>query len=318
MGDGDVAEQVKKRIEYLRLGRPYRVIRSHGDSVIEIKGNPIPTGGYVTTYDDISEFILTQDRLEKTMETLEQRVAERTEELELAQKEAEHANRTKSQFLAQASHDILQPLNAASLYASVLLEQEKKNNLGNVETIQNLYEVIQSSEGIISTFLEISKLDTGAIVPDVKPVRLNDVLKPLVNEFKVQLSESAELRYVLSSLRVDTDQRYLRRIVQNFLSNAIKYTQKGKIVLGCRRRSEYAEIFVLDSGPGIPEPELDRIFEDFYRASNLGDVQGIGLGLAVAQRFSDLLSHKIRYASRLNVGSSFSILVPISEQADEA
>jgi len=310
LGPGDMHEHVTKRLQHLRMGRPYRVVRNHGRSVVEIKGSPLPTGGYVTTYDDISEFIDAQDRLEKTKLYLEGRVKERTTELEFAQKEAELANRNKSQFLAQASHDILQPLNAASLYASVLLEQSKEVGGGNQETIEHLYQAIQSSEKIISTFLEISKLDTGTIKPVLEPVKLNSILEPLVHDFSVQLSDSAQLNYVPTELVVKTDAAYLRRILQNFLSNAVKYTKEGKIVLGCRRRGSDIEICVVDNGPGIPKPELNRIFDDFYRASNIQDVQGIGLGLAVASRFSTLLSHEIYCKSTHGLGSSFSVVVP--------
>ena len=318
MGKGSAEEHVQKRLAHLRSGRAYRVIRNHRESVIEIKGNPLPNGGYVTTYDDISEFIGAQDRLEKTKLYLEQRVKERTNELQEARQAAEEANRTKSQFLAQASHDILQPLNAASLYASVLLEQAKKNKQKNIHTIEYLNAAIQSSENIISTLLEISKLDTGSIKTNVANVNLHQILENLANEFRVQLNPKCSLEYIATSARVRTDPHYLRRILQNFLSNAVKYTKQGRICIGCRRRKQAIEIFVYDTGMGIPDQEQSRVFDDFYRASNQQAAPGIGLGLAVAKRFSELLNLRICSKSQFGRGSSFSIIAPRVERLEEA
>ncbi len=316
LGSGSADEHVKKRLSHLNVGKPYRVVRNHGNGVIEIKGNPLPDGGYVTTYDDISEFISAQDQLEKTNLYLEKRVKERTLELEAAQKEAEHANRSKSRFLALASHDILQPLNAANLYANILLENSRKSGHKDAETVEHLQQAIESSESIISTLLEISKLDTGALSTDVCETSLHHILSSLVHEFRVQLKPSIELRFVDTQVIVRTDPRYFRRILQNFLSNAVKYTQRGKILVGCRRRGENIEVFIIDTGPGVHPDEQQKIFEDFYRSSSQQSIQGLGLGLAVATRFSHLLGHEIRSASRLGHGSRFSVTVPIVKNAD--
>lgn len=316
LGSGSVEEHVQKRLNHLKVGKPYRVVRNHGDCVIEIKGNPLPDGGYVTTYDDISEFISAQDQLEKTNLYLEKRVKERTLELEAAQKEAENANRSKSRFLALASHDILQPLNAANLYANILLESSRKSGHKDADTVEHLQQAIESSESIISTLLEISKLDTGALSTDICETPLHHILSSLVHEFRVQLTSSIELRYVDTRLVVRTDPRYLRRILQNFLSNAVKYTQRGKILVGCRRRGANVEVFIIDTGPGVHPDEQQKIFEDFYRSSSQQNIQGLGLGLAVATRFSNLLGHDIQSASRLGLGSSFSVTVPVVVPVD--
>ena len=319
LGPGSAEEHVEKRMEHLRSGSPYRVVRNQGDRVIEIKGNPLPGGGYVTTYDDISEYIDAQDRLEKTRLYLEQRVKERTNELERAQRMAVEANQSKSRFIAHASHDILQPLNAANLYASLLLEQARKAGAGNIEIIENLNSAIQSSEHIIGTFLEISKLDTGAIRTECKDIPLTTLLEPLVAEFRVQTSADTDIRYVPTSAVVYSDPRYLRRIIQNFLSNAVKYTQGGKILLGCRHRPDrLLEICVLDTGAGIPEADLEHIFDDFFRSSQQQTVSGIGLGLAVAKRFAELLGHQIQCQSESGKGSMFSLLVPLGQSRPQA
>lgn len=316
LGPGSINELVSRRLSHLKTGKPYRVVRNHGECVIEIKGSPLPNGGYVTTYTDISEFIDAQERLEKTKLYLEERVRQRTNELLKAEQTAVEANIIKSKFIAQASHDILQPLNAARLYSSLLLEQAKKTGGDNVPTIEHLNEAIESSESIIATFLEISKLDTGAIQTTLSTVPIRAILDPLINEFNVSVKESLSLEYIPSTAYVHTDPRYLRRIVQNFISNALKYTEKGRIALGCRRHSDSLEVCVFDTGPGINESDLGRIFDDFYRVSLDSDIPGAGLGLAVVKRFSDLLNHPIECTSVKGKGSCFSVLVPYGLKAE--
>lgn len=310
LGPGSIEEHVQKRMLHLRSGKPYRVVRKHGKSVIEIKGSPLPDGGYVTTYDDISEFIDAQDKLEKSNLYLEQRVRERTAELEVAQRVAEEANRGKSRFLALASHDILQPLNAASLYTGALLENARQSQSDSYETLTHLKASIQSTESIISTLMEVAKLDTGALKTEPRIIALAGLLDVLVREFSVQIPDSVELRYVRPRYAVATDPRYLRRILQNLLSNAVKFTPVGKVLVGCRLRGDWVEICVCDTGPGIHPDDQIRVFEDYYRASSHQGVEGVGLGLAVAKRFSRLLKHPLYCKSELGVGSCFSVWVP--------
>lgn len=337
MGPGSTEDHVQKRITYLRAAKPYRIVRSRGQgSVIEIKGTPLPNGGYVTTYDDITEFISAQKQLEEANEYLEERVQERTKtieninfdlrteierrkkiesELVEAKMEAEQANKSKSRFLALASHDILQPLNAANLYVSTLMETDVLEG-AEKKVVRNLRSAIQSSETIISSLFEIAKLDTGTLKPHPKVFAVDDLLQPLYQQFSVQCAEGVEMHYVPCSLFVETDQGYLRRIVQNFMSNAVKYTDAGKILVGCRRRSWGLEICVYDSGPGISTSDQRRIFEDFFRAST--DTEGAGLGLGVASRFSKLLGLQIRMHSTLNLGSFFSVSLPVATGAAAA
>jgi signal transduction histidine kinase/CheY-like chemotaxis protein len=325
LGAGEVEKQVQTRLGHLMAGKPYRVVRNHNQGVIEIKGRPLPTGGYVTTYDDITEFINTQNELEK-------RVSERTEEIEKinqslreevkkrsetevellkAKSAAETSNASKTQFLAIASHDILQPLNAANLYASALLEKPDVNP-ELTENLHHLQNAIGSAELIISNLLEISRLDTGSLKPNYKKFPLSEILEPLANEFRVQANSDVEFHWQRTSLWTESDAKYLRRILQNFLSNAVKYTSKGKILLGCRRRREQIEICIYDCGPGISEAHRERIFEDFYRVKS--NVEGAGLGLGIALRFARLLNHEINVRSFDGRGSLFSLMVPMSEK----
>jgi Na+/proline symporter/signal transduction histidine kinase/CheY-like chemotaxis protein len=325
LGAGEVEKQVQTRLGHLMAGKPYRVVRNHNNGVIEIKGRPLPTGGYVTTYDDITEFINAQNELE-------QRVSERTEEIEKinqslreevekrreteiellkAKSAAETSNASKTQFLAIASHDILQPLNAANLYASALLEKPDVNP-ELTENLHHLQNAIGSAELIISNLLEISRLDTGSLKPNYKKFPLSEILEPLANEFRVQANSGVEFHWQHTSLWTESDAKYLRRILQNFLSNAVKYTSKGKILLGCRRRRDQIEICIYDCGPGISEAHRERIFEDFYRIKS--NVEGAGLGLGIALRFARLLNHEINVRSFDGRGSLFSLMVPMSEK----
>ncbi|MCW9013864.1 MAG: PAS domain-containing hybrid sensor histidine kinase/response regulator [Gammaproteobacteria bacterium] len=331
LGTGSIDEQVQTRINHLLAGKSYRVIRNHDQGIIEIKGRPLAKGGYVTTYDDISEFINTQNELEKANLNLEQRVRERTEEIEKinqslreevnkrsatevellkAKSAAESSNASKTQFLAIASHDILQPLNAANLYASALIEKNNADpEFGN--SLHHLHSAICSAELIISNLMEISRLDTGSLKPKNSQFALHDVLEPLVNDFRVQINPDVSFHWRPTSLWVKSDAKYLRRILQNYLSNAVKYTSRGKILLGCRRRGEQIEICVYDTGPGISKAHQRRIFDDFYRVANNSDIEGAGLGLGIALRFAQLLDCKVHVHSDGSHGSMFSVFVPM-------
>jgi Na+/proline symporter/signal transduction histidine kinase/CheY-like chemotaxis protein len=337
LGAGQVESLVQTRLSHLIAGKPYRAVRKHEQGMIEIKGRPLPNGGYVTTYDDISEFINTQNELEKVNLSLEQRVLDRTRviedinrslleevekrkqteaELIKAKSTAEVANASKTRFLALASHDILQPLNAASLYASALLEkQDIADDL--IDNLHHLQSAIHSAELIISNLLEISRLDTGSLKPAISRFALHDMLEALTNEYRVQTSRDVSIRLRNTTLWTESDPNYLRRILQNFLSNAVKYTSSGKILIGCRRRGSEIEICVYDNGPGISETHQKRIFEDFYRIKNDAQIEGAGLGLGVALRFADLLGHRIRVCSEDDRGSMFSLFVPLRVEHEQ-
>ena len=347
LGDGNVDALIRKRLSYMATGKDYRFIRFHKkdvvkgivkDIVIEIKGRPLPNGGYVTTYDDITEFIQVQQRLEEANATLEQRVLDRTRVIEEvnvrlrdAKQLADEASASKTKFLALASHDIMQPLNAASLYASTLLDDATTSSRTDKEVavIHKLKMAIDNTESIIATLLEMSKIDNGVIQPNYGIVDLHAMLSNIVDEASIQSAKKLRIRYCKTSLNVYSDQHYLYRIVQNFVSNAIKYTPSGKVLIGCRRGVDehgvpYVDICVFDTGIGISQKEQKAIFSDFYRVpkSNVSNtnfvkeieesISGVGLGLSVVTRFSELLQHKITCHSVLNKGSCFSVRVPVA------
>lgn len=337
-GVGDVETQVQKRLEYLRQGNAHRFLRQRANGrVIEMIGNPLPEGGFVTSFTDITEHIESQYALQEANIDLEKRMHARSaevksindellkeierraqieNELQKTKAEAERANATKTEFLALASHDILQPLNAARLYSEALhsakLTQEDK------AILDKLCVSMHSTETLIATLLEIARFDQGAIQPTLQNSSLIDILSPIISEFAVIAQDKGlELRIRLQDFQVYTDPVYLRRIVQNFLSNAIKYTSKGKVLLACRQQNGMAVIQVWDTGVGIPYAEQTKIFEDFYRWHNSKE-SGVGLGLGLVKRMQNALNLQSNVKSTPNKGSCFSISVPFAHLSKQS
>ena len=336
-GPGDIEDHVNRRLEHLKRGTPHRFIRLRRDgTVVEMKGNPFPGGGFVTTFNDISDHVRSREALQRAKEELEARVEERTrtihninlelraeivhreeveQELIQARAIAEEANASKTRFLALASHDILQPLNAARLYTASLLESSNigTNPLDQQTVLQKLGESLQSTEELISTLLEIARLDDGALKPKPEAFPLSDILLPLEHEFDIIAREKGlVIHWVKTRLHVFSDPVYLRRIIQNLVSNAIKYTPNGKVLVGCRHRHQSLELQVWDTGPGISEADQSKIFNDFYRIETTNHEKGVGLGLGVVHRLSNLLELKLEISSRLGYGTMFSVQIPIA------
>ena len=335
-GPGEIEELVAKRLKHMQVGSPHRFIRRRGDGrVIEMVGNPLPNGGFVTSFTDITEHVETQQALEEANIDLEQRInirqkkireinnelteeidRRRTVEVELkkAKQEAEEANASKTRFLALASHDILQPLNAARLYLSAMDEQTLTPN--NLQLTHKLDTALASTEHLLSTLLQIAKMDQGALQPRFRHVRLSTVLQPLLHEYSVLAEQRGiSLKARIHDGVVYTDPTYLRRIVQNFLSNAVKYNRdNGKVLLGVRCRGDHLLIAVYDTGLGITAQQRHRIFDAFYRGSNTR-VEGVGLGLSVAKRMSEQLHCELRLNTVEGSGSCFSVKVPLGNEA---
>ncbi len=290
-----------------------------GRKVIEVQTTAMPQGGIVTTFTDISERVAAADALARANETLERRVRERTAELTEvnqalaeAKIKADEANLDKTRFLAAASHDILQPLNAARLYTTSLLENQPPGQFGPLA--KKVDASLESVEEILNALLDISRLDTGALKPEIRTFALGELLQQLKVEFEPQAAEKKlRLTVMPCSYFIRTDRRLLRRVLQNLLSNAIKYTQYGSVLLGCRRLGETLRIEVHDTGPGISTDNYALIFKEFQRLdSGTPGVQGIGLGLSIVQRIGKVLNHPIHLSSKPGLGSVFGFSVPIS------
>ena len=264
---------------------------------------------------------------------LEGRVRARTEELtalmhslersneamQAAKEEAETANRSKTRFLAAASHDLLQPLNAARLSLSALTDlapgPEAKAVARQVER------GLETIEDLIKALIDISKLDAGIVRPVVKPVRLADLVAGIEASFR-PFAERKELRLVTrcADLVVETDGVLLQRILQNLVSNAIRYTERGGVLIAARRRDKLCRIDVVDTGCGIPENERALVFEEFFRGGREGDDGGVGLGLglSIVQRTASTLGHAIALHSRTGHGTRLSLTLPLAAQRPDA
>ncbi len=324
----EIEHRVQKRIERLRSGQAHKFTRKRDDGrVIETIGNPLPGGGFVTSFHDITGHVELQQALKESNISLEQRVRKRTEEvhsinaelrLEIerrngaekelirARQEAENANASKSRFLALASHDVLQPLNAAKLYLSAL--QETKLDDDTAKIINKLNDSVVSSEALIGTILDISRLDQGELKPFIETVNVTETLTPIINEMSMKAAEKGLIfKHRVQEVWISADRTYVYRIIQNLVSNAVKYTQSGKVLLTARKQKNKVLIEVRDTGIGIPTLQQAAIFSDFYRVENSNE-QGIGLGLGVVKRLSQQLQCSIKVVSEEGTGSCFSIL----------
>jgi len=320
-GPGDTEGHVRRRLAHMRAGTPHVFQRVRPDgSVIEMRGKPLPRGGFVTTFTDVTAYKRAEHALIDANELLEARVRLRTSELsaaldaqEQAKREAETANHSKSRFLAAASHDLLQPLNAARLFTSALRHQPHLDDESAL-LAERIDTAFRAAEDLLESLLEASRLEAGRYRPEIGGVVLADLFEPLRQQFTV-LAQQRDLAFVVmpSSLVVKSDPHLLRRILQNFVSNALRYTRSGRVVLGVRLHGAEASLEVWDSGPGIVPEQMQRIFDEFHRIeqpSPWGE-KGLGLGLSICERMARILGHPLSARSWPGEGSCFSIRVPI-------
>lgn len=319
-GPGGSDYHIGTRLESLvNETEPFRLRVQPGARVIETRSARMPDGGLVTTYTDVTQSVAAE-------EALEQRVRERTEQLQnlnaqlaQAKTQADEANISKTRFLAAASHDILQPLNAARLYATSLVEKHARSRDSKAaasdvfgEMLNNLDMSLESVEEILTALLDISRLDAGAMKAETGVIALQDFFDQLRIEFEPLARENGlELTFVKSSLHVRSDRRLLRRLLQNLISNAVKYTPRGKVLIGCRRQGANVRIDVCDSGLGIPLSQQTLIFREFERlAPAARTARGLGLGLSIVERISKVLDHPVTVRSQQGKGSVFSVTLP--------
>src|SRR5580704_951269 len=306
-GPGETNALVReRRVRYTAASESFLERFPERALVIEVRANRMPGGGTVTTFTDITPSVETAEALERANETLERRVRERTQELERLNAElarakatAEDANISKTRFLAAASHDILQPLNAARLYVTSLVERQGSGE--EARLVGNIDASLEAIEEILGALLDISRLDAGAMKPEISSFRIDELLRQLDVEFAPQAREKGlALTFMPCSLTIRSDRRLLRRLLQNLVSNAVKYTQRGRVLVGCRRRGGRLRIDVYDTGVGIPQSKRRTIFREFQRLEHGAKIaRGLGLGLSIVERIARVLDHKVDLQSTL-------------------
>jgi Na+/proline symporter/CheY-like chemotaxis protein len=297
--------------------------------VVELRLDPLPAGGFVATCNDVTARVRTAEalresdrQLRQSKETLEQRVVERTAELEASRAEAEAANLGKTRFIAAASHDLLQPLHAARLFTAAMMDRDPGNDLGG-----KIDASLGAVESLLDALLDISKLDAGAFRPETRIFALQPIFDSLATAFAVVAARrDVELAVVPTRALVTTDPAFLRRILQNLLSNALRYGRAEgrphRVLLGCRREGGRLRIEVKDNGPGIAADKQAVIFEEFVRLRPEDDQpreeRGLGLGLAIVERIARMLDLPVRISSAPGEGSTFCVLVALASAAEEA
>jgi two-component system, sensor histidine kinase len=285
-------------------------IRRGEDQTLDVFAEEMPDRGFVISFTDVSVARNAARALHEANEQLEIRVTERTLELEDALATAERANAARTRFVAAASHDLLQPLSAAKLFLSSV--REEIPDTSQQEAIDKAQNALSSVEEIIEALLDISKLESGRAAVSVGEVDLDEIMAKLHQEFlPLAQRKGLTLRVRPCAYRIITDPRLIRRVLQNLIANAVRYTDRGGVLVGARRVRRNVRIEVWDTGRGIPEAEFENVFREFHRLDARSSAsEGLGLGLAIVDRACALLDHPVQIVSRVGRGSVFRVTVP--------
>lgn len=330
---GNINEQVQKRLNFIRQGSRHSSERRLDSGLsIHIEGNPIPGGGFVMIFSDITGFRQTEKYLKEENDDLEIRVLERTLELEQTNAQLEKANKElaqarykaeqahfkKSQYLKACSHDLLQPLSAARLFSSAITLSNRISEHERMQ-IQQIDNSLEIANNYLLDLNEIARIESGNISPNLQSISVRHLFSILEGEFKALAAKhNVEFKIVYSSRHILSDITLVTRIIQNFLSNAFRYCDKGKVLLGCRITKDTLDIQVWDTGPGIAKDQQQHIFEQFAQLAtkSIGS-KGLGLGLNIAKSLASLLNHQIKLKSTVDKGSMFSLSTPIAHSTHE-
>lgn len=312
---------VERVVSYRRLSS-YNVMVSAGMAVEDVlapwrQTAMVGTGVMLAVLVGLGGLALTTFRTlgreERAMASLEETVRARTAEAEERAREARHANESKTRFLAAASHDLRQPLQAAGMFAEVLAGQVE-DDPGKLKVVDRLRQSIEATNSLLATLLDVSALEAGKTRPNLSTFRLMPLLAGLVDQIEPEASRKGlAIGAVPTSIQVVSDPILLERLLRNLLVNAVRYTQQGRVLVGCRRRGGHVAIQVIDTGIGIPADKLDAVFEDFVRLdtpAERGGSRGLGLGLGVVRRMALLLGHGLGLRSEAGKGSCFEVVVP--------
>jgi len=317
--EAEVAELLENRLGPMRRHEPQNFERDWTPNLtLKVVGQPLSTGEYVTSFTDVTELRATARALREANEELEDRVRARTGELTAANEAlaaanalAEKATNSQARFVAAASHDLLQPLNAARLFIGAVAEDSAARSPGR-ELLRKADLSIDAADRLLRALLNLSRLEVDGVKPAFSPVAAGPLLQVLWREFEPLAAEKGiALRVAPTKLWVLSDPDLLRSVLQNLIGNAVRYTATGGVVIGCRRDVGGVRFEVRDSGPGITEDELPLIFKEFQRLqAGVRAAPGAGLGLAIVDRICRALDHALTVRSRPGVGSTFSVTAP--------
>ncbi|MGE0627110.1 MAG: NahK/ErcS family hybrid sensor histidine kinase/response regulator, partial [Hyphomicrobiaceae bacterium] len=322
-GPGPMEELVADRLMKLAVTKEtFQEQFDGGRRILEVRVAPMPQpeGGIVCTFSDITERVEAADALARANETLEGRVRGRTSELEaanealaIAKANADNASLDKTRFLAAASHDLMQPLNAARLYTSSLVERNLSSD--NQAIARNIDASLGAVEEILSALIDISRMDAGRLEPEIADFALAELFERMEVEFApVASRKGLKLRMLPTRQWVRSDRRLVKRVLQNLVANALKYTGRGRVLVGVRRRGDRLRIEVHDMGPGIPRSKYAAIFKEFERLeTSSSEAQGLGLGLSIVERIGRLLKAPVGVSSVIGRGSMFFIALPLAD-----
>jgi CheY-like chemotaxis protein/two-component sensor histidine kinase len=231
------------------------------------------------------------------------------DELSLAWKTAEMADRAKSSFLAAASHDLRQPLQTLKFLQAALEPHHPSGEARKL--VAGIGQSLDTMTSILSSLLNVNGLESGNLRPSVSEFSLNEILEPLAGDFVAVVQERGlRLCIVRSELIIRSDRLMLADMIRNLLSNAVRYTDRGRILLGCRRAGDNVRIEVWDRGVGITEDQLPHIFDEYYQGSGGAQRGGFGLGLAIVKRLGEILDHRVEVRSISGKGTRFFVEVP--------
>ncbi|MES1199713.1 MAG: ATP-binding protein [Pseudomonadota bacterium] len=270
-------------------------------------------GGVMMFSENITARVAAEQALARHRDVLEAQVAERTAAAEAAKNEALRATELKSRFLSAASHDLRQPTHAAQLFLDALRSRLEAPE--QVEICGKTQQALETLSGILDTFLDASRLERGVVHPRISEFALDDMMARIIAHNRPR-AEAKGLRFVheVCGCTIRSDQALLERVVDNFVSNAVRYTEKGEVTLRCvKQDAGFMRISVSDTGPGIPEDARERIFEEYVQLPNAIGRQGSGLGLFIAQQVASLLGAPITLTTAAGQGSTFAIDVPAAQ-----
>ncbi len=326
LGPGDATYLAAQRVQEL-TGSAHTVTQRLGalGQSLEFYSSRLPNGGLVISFSDVTDRVAAEDKIADINQTLEGRVEERTadlvrvnSELEIARAKADAANRDKTRFLAAASHDLLQPLNAARLYTATLVE--RAGGTGLDELASSIEQSLTAVEEIMSALLDISRLDAGAMKPANAPFQLRDLMKKIDVEF-APLAEKKQIRLRLMATCAAAvgDRALVARVVQNLVSNAIKYTRPGgQVLVGVRKRGTRLRLDIIDTGIGFNRDQHSLIFAEFSRLEHGARMaQGLGLGLSIVKRLVTALGVALELDSKEGRGSRFSLFLPLAPRTEK-